>query len=99
MHNNLTTFTKSFSPKISNRQMGKIKSAMQREGGEIIKDVILANIHEQARAFLTKTAMDNLGALSALETHLARIAPSGQERYRHIVDAYMVGAAQKIWRW
>lgn len=75
------------------------KWALQREGSAIAKDLILANLHENGRALLTKTALDNLGALSAFEAHLTEIAPYGTERYRKIVDAYAIGAACKIWRW
>jgi predicted mannosyl-3-phosphoglycerate phosphatase (HAD superfamily) len=95
MKNELTSLTETFSPQITGKFMSKIKLAAQREGSE----VIIANMHEQGRALLTKTALDNLGALSALEAHLTVMAPYGQERYKQIVDAYTLGAAQKIWRW
>jgi hypothetical protein len=95
MKNELISLTETFSPQTTGKLMGKIKSAAQREGSE----VIIANMHEQSRALLTKTALDNLGALSALEAHLTVLAPYGQERYKQIVDAYALGAAQKIWKW
>jgi hypothetical protein len=43
--------------------------------------------------------LNNLGALSALEGHLIEVAPLGEARYRAIVDAYALGAAQAIQRW
>lgn len=60
---------------------------------------IVAGVHEQGRAILTNTALNNVGALSELEAHLIQIAPLGEDRYRHIVDAYTMGAAQAIARW
>lgn len=78
---------------------GVTKWAIQREGNEIVKQTIVANIHEQGRALLTHTALENLGALSSLEEQLTELAPSGAERYRHIVDAYAMGAAKKLMRW
>ena len=95
MKNELITLTETFSPQTTGKYMDKIKLAAQSEGSE----VIIANMHEQGRAVLTKTVLDNLGALSALEAHLTVLAPYGQERYKQIVDAYAIGAAQKIWRW
>lgn len=78
---------------------GVTKWAVQRDGNEIIRQTIVSNIHEQGRALLTHTALENLGALSSLEEQLSELAPSGAERYRHIVDAYAMGAAKKIMRW
>jgi hypothetical protein len=60
---------------------------------------IVANVHEQGRALLARTALQNAGSLSALEEQLIQMAPSGEARYRHIVDAYAIGAAQMIARW
>ncbi|MHB1314118.1 MAG: hypothetical protein ACYCX2_01370 [Christensenellales bacterium] len=99
MRNELTTLTQNLSLQPNDRFTGKIQLAVQREGGEVIKNAIVANIHEQCRALLTKTALDNVGALSALEAHLIKVAPYGMYRYKEIVDAYAIGAAQKILRW
>jgi hypothetical protein len=99
MMNELPSLTGTFNPQTTGKLMGKLKWDVQREGNVVVKNVIVSNIHEQGRALLAKTALDNLGALSALEAHLTQIAPSGEERYRQIVDAYALGAAQKIWRW
>ncbi len=55
--------------------------------------------HEQVRAILANTALENVGALSALEAHLINIAPLGEARYKHIVDAYAMGAAREITKW
>jgi hypothetical protein len=99
MKNELTTLIQNLNLQTNDRLTGKIQLAVQRESGEVIKNAIVANVHEQCRALLTKTALDNLGALSALEAHLTVLAPYGQERYKQIVDAYTIGAAQKIWKW
>jgi hypothetical protein len=78
--------------------MKNVKQAVQNEGGDILKRVIVSTIHEQGRALLAKAALENVAALSALETHLFKIAPLGAERYKQILDAYAIGAAQKIWK-
>jgi hypothetical protein len=88
-----------FSLETSDKEMNRMKLAVQREGGVVIKNVMVSTIHEQGRALLAKTALENIGALSALENQLFKIAPLGQERYKMILDAYALGAAQKIMRW
>lgn len=76
---------------------------MQRQAGREIERVqaqaLVADVREQGRAFLTNTALQNVGALSALEAHLIEVAPLGEARYKHIVDSYAAGAAQAIARW
>jgi hypothetical protein len=63
-------------------------------------NALVASIfHEQCRSILAKTALDNLGALSAFEEHLLSIAPGGEKQYRQIIEAFASGAAMKIWRW
>ena len=99
MNNELISFGGTLLPEASERDMRKIKMGVQREGSEVVKKILVSTIHEQGRALLTKTALENVGALSALEDHLFSIAPLGQERYRQILDAYAFGAVQKILRW
>lgn len=99
MMNELPSLTGTFYPQTPDKLRGKLKWDVQRETHEIVKKVIVSHVHEQGRALLAKTALDNLGALSALEAHLNQVAPCGEERYRQIVDSYALGAAQKIWRW
>ncbi|MFB2556756.1 hypothetical protein [Herbiconiux liangxiaofengii] len=60
---------------------------------------IIANVHEEGRALIANTSLQNVGALSALEQHLIQVAPLGEARYKHIVDAYAMGSAQKIARY
>jgi hypothetical protein len=64
-----------------------------------IKNASSLAAHEQCRALLTKAALDNVAALSALEAHLCRVAPWGEERYRLINDTYALGAAIRLGRW
>ena len=99
MSNELFALPEIINPATKNMLTNKIRWAVQRDGSEVVKKAIIANMHEQGRALITKTALDNLGALSALEAHLIQIAPYGQERYRQVIDAYALGAASKIWRW
>ena len=77
-------------------------SAQRHTGREIERvqaQALVADVKEQGRALLTNTALQNVGALSALESHLIQVAPLGEARYKHIVDAYAMGAAQAIARW
>lgn len=99
MRNELPSFYEPLSLSPTGKLTGKLRWDVQRESNEVAKKVIVANIHEQGRALLTKVALDNLGALSALEAHLTEIAPFGEARYRQIVDSYCLGAANKIMRW
>lgn len=83
--------------------IAQMSAGAQRQTGRDMERVqgqaILAEVKEQARAMLTNTALQNAGTLSALETHLIQVAPIGEARYKHIVDAYAMGAAQSIARW
>lgn len=70
-----------------------------REVERVQGQAIVAEVHEQARAFLGHTMLQNVGALTSLEQHLIQVAPLGEDRYKHIVDAYTMGAAAKLARW
>lgn len=76
---------------------------MQRQAIRQIERVVAQGLatasHEQVRALLAHTAMQNVGALTALEEHLIKVAPLGAARYEAIADAYALGAAQVIARW
>jgi len=54
---------------------------------------------EQGRALLTKSALENVAVLSALEDTLCQAAPGGVNRYNMLINAYAVGAAQRIVRY
>ena len=88
---------------LSSHSLEQMSRPMQRQATREIERVVtqglVTNTREQVRALLTNTALQNVGALSALEEHLIQIAPMGAARYEHIVDAYALGAAQTIARW
>ena len=78
----------------------QLSKPMRREASRELEKAItkglVANMREQARAYVTSTALQNAGALSELEQHLNKIAPSGAARYQHIIDSYAMGAARAI---
>lgn len=78
---------------------GSTQRQTAREVDRVVARAIVADTYEQGRALLTNTALNNVGALSALEAHLIQVAPLGEARYKHIVDSYAMGAAQAIQRW
>ncbi|KJF16968.1 hypothetical protein [Acidithrix ferrooxidans] len=88
---------------IALQTLGQMTPSLARQTRRQIERVVgqglVAEVHEQVRAVLANTALDNVGALSALEAHLIEIAPLGEARYKHIVDAYAMGAARVITRW
>lgn len=87
----------------SQQSLAQMSGGAQRQTTKDIERVvgraIVADVHEQGRALLTNTALNNVGALSALEQHLIQVAPLGEARYKHIVDSYAMGAAIAIQRW
>lgn len=89
----------SFSPQGLDRMSGSMQRQAGREVERVQARALVADTYEQARALLTNTALQNVGALSALEQHLIQVAPLGEARYKHIVDSYAMGAAQAIQRW
>ena len=95
----LSTFSDSLGFETACNLPTTARRGIQNEGGAVIKQTIVAALHEQGRAVLANEALTNIGTLSAMETHLCQIAPCGAGRYRAIVDAYALGAAQKLARW
>ena len=87
----------------SSTGLAQMSAGMQRQTSREVERVqgqaIVAEVKEQGRGHLTNTALQNVGALTALEHHLIQVAPLGEARYKHIVDAYAMGAAQAISRW
>lgn len=83
--------------------LAQMSGSTQRQAAREIERVqaqaLVADTREQGRALLTNTALQNVGALSALEQHLIQVAPIGEARYKHIVDSYSIGAATAIQRW
>lgn len=70
--------------------------AIRRGNGEIIKDVYLTTLKEEGRAYLTNNILQNAGALTTLEEQFNKIAPSGAQRYKRIVDAFCVSSSDAI---
>ena len=76
-----------------------VQRQTRREVERVQARAIVAKLTEDGRAFLTHTALEHVGALTALEQHLITVAPLGEARYREIVDSYTLGAAAAIRRW
>lgn len=76
-----------------------IQRQTRREVERVQSRAIVAKLTEDGRAFVTHTALEHVGALTALEQHLITVAPLGEARYREIVDSYTLGASAAIRRW
>ena len=76
-----------------------IQRQTRREVERVQSRAVVAKLTEDGRALLTHTALEHVGALTALEQHLITVAPLGEARYREIVDSYTLGAAAAIRRW
>ena len=87
----------------SQQSLAGMSGGMQRQTTKEIERVqgqaMVSAAHEQARGLLSNIALQESGALSALEAHLVQVAPLGEARYKLIADAHAMGAAQKIARW
>ncbi|WP_339619546.1 hypothetical protein [uncultured Salinibacterium sp.] len=95
----LATTGGSFTPQALSEMSGGMQRQTGREIERMQAQALVADVREQGRALLTNTALQNVGALTALEQHLIQVAPLGEARYKHIVDAYAMGASQAIARW
>jgi hypothetical protein len=76
-----------------------VQRQTRREVERLQSRGIVAKLTEDGRAFLTHTALEHVGALTALEQHLITVAPLGEARYREIVDSYTLAAGAAIRRW
>ncbi len=83
---------------LSRMSMG-LQRQTRRELERVQSRAVVANLTEDGRAFLANTALEHVGALTALEQHLISVAPLGEARYREIVDSYTLGASAAIRRW
>lgn len=83
---------------VARMSMG-IQRQTTREVERVQSRAIIAKLSEDARALLMNTALEHVGALTALEQHLITIAPLGEARYREIVDSYTLGASAATRRW
>ena len=55
--------------------------------------------HSEHLAQLAVTALENATMLSTLEMYCSSIAPTGVDRYEHIVNTYVRNIANRIERW
>ena len=95
----LPTTGSAMSPQgLSSLSLG-IQRQTRREVERVQSRAIVAKLTEDGRAFVTHTALEHVGALTALEQHLITVAPLGEARYREIVDSYTLGASAAIRRW
>jgi hypothetical protein len=83
---------------MSRMSMG-IQRQMTREVERVQARAVIAKLTEDGRALLTNSALEHVGALTALEQHLITVAPLGEARYREIVDSFTLGASAAIRRW
>lgn len=68
----------------------------RREVEQIAARVEVEATAEQARAFLTASAMTNIATLvSQAESHM-KVAPAGAQYYESLIGAYAISAGQRI---
>lgn len=83
--------------------LAQMSMGMQRQTRRELEAVqsraVVSKLLEDGRAYLANSALDHVGALTALEQHLITVAPLGEARYREIVDSYTIGASAAIRRW
>lgn len=76
-----------------------IQRQTRREVEQVQARAVVAKLVEDGRAHLTNTALEHVGALTALEQHLISVAPLGEAGYREIVDSFTVATSASIRRW
>jgi hypothetical protein len=86
-------------PNLLTDTMQKPGLATTKKMKAMAKEASLEAVHEQCRALLTKSAMDNVVALSLLEAHLGGMMPNAQTRLKLIVDTYTATTAERLMRW
>lgn len=81
------------------REIERVKAEAVIAAAEEKAEIALANLHEQGRGLIASTAMTELGALVALEKHLAEISPRAGTLAAAITNAVATGASMKILKW
>ena len=66
---------------------------------EVAEGALVSEARVQGKAFVTHTALQLTASLTALEEQAIKAAPLGEPRYKVIVDAFAIGAANEITRW
>jgi len=97
-NNGLALASNSITPQSIESMSRPMQRQAIRQVERVVAQGLATNSREQVRAMLTNTALQNVGALTALEEHLIRVAPLGAARYEAIVDAYAMGVANTIAR-
>ena len=59
----------------------------------------LALMHEQGRGIIARAAVDEVAAPASLEEHLRVVVPAAAPRVAAIVNAFTVGASNRVLRW
>lgn len=68
-----------------------------RKGVEMVAaKAAVTNAAVRAKAVVTDNALMQVAGISALESHLVTVAPSGAHRYKHIADAFAISAASLV---
>lgn len=76
-----------------------IQRQARREMERVEARAAVAMATERRRGSLANLALEEVGALTAMEQHLLTVAPLGEARYREIVDSYTLGASAAIRSW
>jgi len=74
-------------------------TSLTEYSGNFTQALAVTNLHEQGRALLASTFLENVGALSAMEGYLCQVAPSGAHRYKAVADAYTAAICQTLLEW
>lgn len=77
---------------------GGLARQTKREIDTVSARTEIAHHTDQARAFLTSAALNNVGTLVSQAEQMMQIAPSGAQFYEAILTAYAVGASTSIAR-
>ncbi|MFW3578365.1 hypothetical protein ACN9KL_07970 [Vagococcus fluvialis] len=88
-----------FNPENSSSLPMTTRWAIEKQGNEQIKNVMISKIQEDGKAYLTSTVLEHTAALSSLEQHLTQVTPHAEARYRHIVDSYVSSASRRMSGW
>lgn len=70
-----------------------------RSARAMMDDAVYTAGRNRCRALITKSAMEEVGALAMAAGHLSRMAPLGNEVYQDLLRAYGEKAVQSIERW
>lgn len=99
MSTELTTLFGSGTSTVTGRPLGRsVARATKREVDAASGRAEVAYATDQARAFLTASALSNVVTLVGAAEQFMQVAPGGAHYYELLINAYGVGAAQSIAR-